>query len=215
MDLRKDLAPYAQEQGQLYSILPSFIMAVAWLETGGGKSSLCKNANNLFSIKGDYHGNYVTMPTTEYYNGKRTTVNARFRKYPSYRESCKDFCELIKNGVSWNHAIYSKAVIGRTNIYDVINQFSKTPYMTDPAYSSKLLSVVKTFSLMELDKAVPVQAPPHKDSVFTSIVDYLKSKGMDSSFSARKALAAKYKITNYVGSNTQNVVLLKLIQGGK
>src|SRR4051812_20658923 len=87
MDLRKELAPYAIEQGRLYGILPSFICAVAWLETGGGKSTLCTRAHNLFSIKGKYDGQSITLPTIEYYNGKRTTVNAKFRKYPSYRES--------------------------------------------------------------------------------------------------------------------------------
>lgn len=46
-----------------------------------------------------------------------------------------------------------------------------------------------------------------------SIVDYLKSKGQDSSYNSRKNLASQYGITGYTGSATQNTNLLKAIQG--
>lgn len=42
----------------------------------------------------------------------------------------------------------------------------------------------------------------------TSIVDFLKASGQDSSFSARSTLAQKYGITNYTGSGEQNTTLL-------
>ena len=47
-----------------------------------------------------------------------------------------------------------------------------------------------------------------------SIVDYLKSKGQDSSYNSRKNLASQYGITGYTGSATQNTNLLKAMQGG-
>ena len=47
-----------------------------------------------------------------------------------------------------------------------------------------------------------------------SIVDYLKSQGQDSSFSARKELAKSYGITNYTGSGTQNTQLLNTLRSG-
>lgn len=46
----------------------------------------------------------------------------------------------------------------------------------------------------------------------TSIVDYLKSQGQDSSMSARKELAKSLGITNYSGSYDQNVQMLKALQ---
>ena len=49
----------------------------------------------------------------------------------------------------------------------------------------------------------------------TSIVDYLKDKGEDSSLSARKKLAESMGITNYTGSSAQNTQLLKALQSGK
>lgn len=45
-----------------------------------------------------------------------------------------------------------------------------------------------------------------------SIVDYLKSKGQDSSYSARKKLAGQYGISNYSGTASQNTQILKAIQ---
>ena len=45
-----------------------------------------------------------------------------------------------------------------------------------------------------------------------SIVDYLKSRGMDSSFNARKNLASQYGISNYSGTAKQNTSLLKTMQ---
>lgn len=47
-----------------------------------------------------------------------------------------------------------------------------------------------------------------------SVVDYLKSQGQDSSYSARKKLAKEYGISNYEGSAYQNIKLLDLLQNG-
>ncbi len=45
-----------------------------------------------------------------------------------------------------------------------------------------------------------------------SIVDYLKSQGQDSSYSARAKMAADMGITNYSGSGTQNTQLLNALK---
>ena len=49
-------------------------------------------------------------------------------------------------------------------------------------------------------------------NVKTSIVDYLKSQGQDSSYNARKKLASQFGITNYTGSAGQNTQLLSALQ---
>jgi hypothetical protein len=46
----------------------------------------------------------------------------------------------------------------------------------------------------------------------TSIVDYLKSQGQDSSYSARKELASSLGITNYKGTATQNTQMLNTLR---
>ena len=209
MDLKNTLAPYAIEQGRIYDILPAFIMAVASLETGNGSSTLCTQANNLFSIKGSYNGNSITLPTTEYIHNKMIRVNAAFKKYPSFRESCRDFCELMKNGISWNRTVYANAVIGVHDLTQVCINFGKTPYMTDPAYSGKLLGVIKSQNLASI--APEKAAAAHKS--FTSIVDFLKSKHIDSSFSNRAKIARTHGILNYNGSTEQNNTLLRYLGG--
>ena len=45
----------------------------------------------------------------------------------------------------------------------------------------------------------------------SSIVDYLKSIGQDSSYAARSALAAQYGISNYTGTAAQNTQLLGML----
>jgi len=214
MDFREKIGKAAAQAGKEYNILPSFIAGVAWLETGGGKSTLANKANNIFSIKGDYKGKSITLPTVEYYHGKKTTVNAKFRAYPSYVESLEDFCELIKKGVSWNRSVYSKAVIGKNNIVDVVTAFGKTPYMTDPAYSSKLISVIKSYHLTDFDAhTLEVINNDGRTYKGNSLVDYLKFRGIDSSFTNRLRLAKAHGIFNYEGSSSQNTKLLKLMEG--
>jgi LysM repeat protein/GH25 family lysozyme M1 (1,4-beta-N-acetylmuramidase) len=47
-----------------------------------------------------------------------------------------------------------------------------------------------------------------------SLVDYMKSKGMEASFAARVKLAASYGITDYAGTAAQNLALLSKLQSG-
>jgi LysM repeat protein/GH25 family lysozyme M1 (1,4-beta-N-acetylmuramidase) len=47
-----------------------------------------------------------------------------------------------------------------------------------------------------------------------SLVDYMKSKGMDSSFTARQKLAVSYGIENYSGTAAENLALLSKLQLG-
>ena len=47
-----------------------------------------------------------------------------------------------------------------------------------------------------------------------SIVDYLKSQGRDSSYSARKQLASELGISNYTGSASQNTQILNALKNG-
>jgi N-acetylmuramoyl-L-alanine amidase len=58
-------------------------------------------------------------------------------------------------------------------------------------------------------------ASSSKSSSGGSIVDYLKSKGIDASFSNRKKLAAEYGVKGYEGTASQNVTLLEKMKAGK
>jgi hypothetical protein len=213
MAFKDDLSTYAEEMGRKYNILPSFMMAVAILETGNGKSHLATEAKNLFSIKGTYNGAFVQMPTVEYYKGMRTTIEANFRKYPNFGASFKDFCELIENGVSWDKNKY-KAVIGEKDINKVCHFFAQSGYMTDPNYENKLKAIIAEQNLIAYDpKPQAVTATTSKPPLTSpqkglSITDYLKSRGIDSSFANRNKLATLMGMKNYEGTADQNTRLL-------
>lgn len=214
MDLRKELAPYAMEVGRLNNILPAFMMAVAWLETGGGTSTLCTEAHNLFSIKGSYKGASISLPTREFLNGQWTTVQAQFRKYPSFRESCQDFCHLMIYGLSWNPTIYSRAVVGVRDLTKAVLNFGRTPFMTDPAYSGKLIGIIKSqnleiFDTLPLTKPKPDTGSKH----YLSLIDWMKDHGYKGTWAEQEQLAAKYNIANYTGTAAQNILLLKILGG--
>ncbi|WP_340083806.1 DUF3597 family protein [Siminovitchia sp. FSL H7-0308] len=51
------------------------------------------------------------------------------------------------------------------------------------------------------------------DQKTNSIVDYLKSLGVDSSYANRKKLAAQHGIKNYTGTAAQNTLLLNQMRG--
>lgn len=62
----------------------------------------------------------------------------------------------------------------------------------------------------------PSKSKPSKTSnTGGSVVDYMKSKGMDSSYDNRKKLAKKYGIKGYSGTESQNIKLLNKLKGGK
>ena len=58
------------EASEQVKILPSLTIAQAILESSNGNSGLTKKANNLFGMKGAYKGEYVTMSTKEFENGR-------------------------------------------------------------------------------------------------------------------------------------------------
>ena len=160
-DFIKKLVPDAKELGTTYDILPSLILGVACHESNFGDSTLAKEGNNLFGVKGNYEGESITLPTWEVQDGVRHDINAAFRKYPSFKESLQDFCNLIKNGVSWNKEIYH-SVLGVKDWKEVIEKFAATPYMTDPNYFKKLYDITEQYHLYAYNEedAAPKPAAP-------------------------------------------------------
>lgn len=58
----------------------------------------------------------------------------------------------------------------------------------------------------------PSKPKPSAPKVSGSVVDYLKSKGQDSSYTNRKKLATKHGIKGYEGTEAQNIALLNKLQ---
>jgi hypothetical protein len=82
----------ARTSAAVTKIPASFVVADAALESGWGTSQLSLQAFNLFGVKStpDWTGPTIDMPTGEFVNGQRVTVEATWRKYGSWLEA--SFC---------------------------------------------------------------------------------------------------------------------------
>ncbi|TFJ44988.1 hypothetical protein CKN73_00655 [Carnobacterium divergens] len=139
----------------LYS---SVMIAQAILESKYGTSELGSSpVHNLFGIKGTYNGQYVMKDTLEVINGETVTVNAQFRKYPSYTESLQDYVNKLKlgpgseNGSSWSPNYYSGAWKSNTQSYKDATKFLTGKYASDLNYNTKLDSLIQTYQLTRFD----------------------------------------------------------------
>lgn len=144
------IAPEALELKKQTGILPSIIIGQAILESNFGKSELAIKANNLFGIKGDYKGNSVKMPTIEYANKTRYTIEAEFRAYPDWKSSLIDHTKLFLEGNSWNENQYDE-VVDATNYKKAAYALKKNSYSTDPKYPEKLIDIIEQYKLDKYD----------------------------------------------------------------
>ncbi|MCS8616493.1 glycoside hydrolase family 73 protein [Latilactobacillus curvatus] len=131
-----------------YGVLPSVSGAQAILESGWGQSLLSTQANNLFGIKGDYNGQSVTMPTQEYYNGQWVTINAQFRKYPSWNESIEDHGRFLAVNSRYGN------LLGKINYKEVTSLLQSDGYATAPTYAASLNRIIEDYHLYDWDNSV-------------------------------------------------------------
>jgi len=78
----KNFKPLADSLSGIYHIPSSVILAVAYIESGGGTSGVAKNLHNHFGIVGDCQ---YTL----------THYKSRYRYFPTIRDSYLGFCNLI------------------------------------------------------------------------------------------------------------------------
>lgn len=154
-----ELVPYAQEMQRRTGIPASVALAQAALESGFGKSLLSKQAKNLFGIKAgrSWKGETISLPTTEYYQGKPVRVMARWRKYNSYLDAFIDLARVYYN------RLYDEALPYRQNPREFIKRAAKT-YATDPQYAEKVIALIDKYQLDQYD------VPPSKWALDRRIV---------------------------------------------
>lgn len=158
------IKPYAMEDMRKNNILASLTIAQAIIESNKGNSGLTTKANNLFGIKGRYNGQFVTMKTTEYYNGVKTSVMAEFRKYPSWLESINDHSEFLRK-----YKRYA-SIIGETDWKSACQKMGASGYATSPTYGQTLINTVNSNKLYEIDQEVLTGKPIAP--AIKSITDY-------------------------------------------
>ncbi|MBC2104559.1 glucosaminidase domain-containing protein [Listeria booriae] len=162
------LAGHAQQIQDQEGILTSITLAQAILESNWGESKLATEGRNLFGIKGEYQKDSITMPTQEFENNEWITIDAAFRKYPTWFESLDDHAALFLKGTSWDKTKY-QGVIKAKDYKTAANALQKAGYATDPGYAEKLIELIEQRNLQAYDQIYdPIRYVKQVDDVGTA-----------------------------------------------
>lgn len=118
-------------------------MAQAILESSWGSRAPGYNLFGIKWTKGCGH-DVQTLLTTEYYRGKKTKIQAKFRKYKNYAESIDDHAKLLTID-------RYKAVRQAKNYKEACYAIQKCGYATDPKYAQKLIEIIEANKLYQYD----------------------------------------------------------------
>ncbi|WP_301360814.1 glucosaminidase domain-containing protein, partial [Enterococcus spodopteracolus] len=96
---------------------------------------------------------YVTMDTYEDDgSGNYYLISAKFRKYPSLKESFEDNAYVLRNtSFSSGNYYYSGAWKSNTTSYTQATAWLQGRYATDTSYASKLNNLISTYNLTQYD----------------------------------------------------------------
>ena len=175
-------------------------------------------------------------PTKEHVNGKYITVTAEFRKYPDIAKSIADHSAYLLGAMNGKKKRYA-GIKGETNYKKTITIIKDGDYATSPDYIEKTCSLIKKYNLTQYDvssgnESSSSTSTDNSTSSSSSAGCYKKYTGksdkIDDVFKAigvpakfrdtymkRKPVASKNGISNYKGSATQNLKLVKLAKAGK
>lgn len=145
----------ARSVGQEKDLFASVMIAQAILESGSGGSELSQEPyNNLFGIKGDYEGQFVTFGTQEDDgSGNLYQVQAAFRKYPTIKESLEDYSKLLTDGIDGSPLFYQGTWKSHSESYKNATEALTGTYATDIQYGEKLNELIQTYNLTQYDHA--------------------------------------------------------------
>ncbi|MDQ6685392.1 MAG: flagellar assembly peptidoglycan hydrolase FlgJ, partial [Pseudomonadota bacterium] len=149
VDTQASAARAAEAQS---GIPAAFMVAQAAHESGWGRHEI-RNADgstshNLFGIKAGagWNGPVAEIRTTEYINGEAQKVTAKFRAYASYDEAFRDYARMLSESPRYA-AVAAKAAQGgatQASAQQFARGLQNAGYATDPAYASKLTSVINS-----------------------------------------------------------------------
>jgi len=131
----------AVRQQKKYGIPASIILAQGLLESGAGKGRLATQANNHFGIKcHGWKGEKIFHDDDE--------KNECFRKYRHAVESYEDHSEFLKTRPRYA----SLFNLSSTDYVNWAHGLKAAGYATDPAYATKLISLIERFELFQYDR---------------------------------------------------------------
>ena len=207
----RNIIPAAQNVARGKDIYTSVMIAQAALESGWGTSALSKAPNhNLFGVKGSYNGQSVNMQTLEDSGGQNYySIQADFRKYPSYQESLEDYADKIVNGISGAPLFYSGAWKSKTNSYQDATAYLTGRYATDTAYGSKLNRIIEQFGLTKYDTETAVNMAEEiasNETTTTSGNSYTVVSGDNLYAIARKTGTPIQELLSLNGLNLNSII---------
>lgn len=186
----------AQKGRENHRVLASVSIAQAILESGWGKSTLATQGNNLFGIKtsDEWQGETITLPTKEWVNGEYITVDADFRKYPSWTESMADHARFFSS-TEWRKNNY-RNFLGETDYKKACHALKLAGYATAPDYAEKLINLIERYKLMQYDETTERQV----DSVG---YEYITKYNARNFTSGRQGNSIKYIVIHHWGARGQ------------
>lgn len=155
--IAKDAVALANDS-ELYA---SVMIAQASLESNYGKSGLSSKYQNLFGVKGSYKGESANLSTREDVgSGQMIRIKSGFRVYPSYKESLKDYADLLHDGIKGDSEYYSSVWKTKTDNFKDATRNLQGLYATDTAYAAKLNKIIVDFNLTSFDKIESLPKEP-------------------------------------------------------
>jgi flagellar protein FlgJ len=143
------LVPDARASQRQTGVPASVTLAQAILESDWGRSSLSRDANNLFGIKafnGPGSAGVYEASTWEVYGGQNATVVAGFKAYRSIADSVADHGRWFLD--NWR---YQDAMAVKDDPRAFAYAINAAGYATDPAYAPKLIGLMDRFNLYAYD----------------------------------------------------------------
>ena len=135
------------------------------------------------------------------------TVEAATVYYPKCAGSCSSIVDGLKS-VGVDSSYSNRKEIAKTN--------GISNYTGTAAQNTQMLNLLKQGKLIKcVSSETTTVYYPKCGSNYSSIVDGLKSIGVDSSYTNRKSIAAVNGISNYSGTAAQNTQMLNLLKQGR
>jgi len=130
------------------NLFPSVFMAQVILESNNGNSILATEYNNYFGIKvsSDWKGDKVILSSGEVVNDKFVKIPGTFRVYKNAYQSFKDRVKFLQANPRYT------LVFEAETAEQQCRELQKAGYATDPNYADKLIDLINSYDLKELDK---------------------------------------------------------------
>lgn len=148
-------------------IFPEMAACEAALESGWGRSTLAREASNLFGQKQDRARTEgigtLALPTREYLQGRWVTVEADWVKFPDWAAAFAGRMKILR-ALSPEFPAYAQALQAHTPEQFV--QLVSRRWSTDPDRAGKVLSIYEEHQalLASLAPATPAVTDPSQPS---------------------------------------------------